>query len=76
MTAKPTLMKMKKLADCEVVVQIPDRNRAGEESVGRYARFCQTLGLRHRVVQLDEGVEDPAECHPGYLRDQIHAVLE
>lgn len=71
LTAKPTLEKMKKLGDCGRVIQIPDRDEAGEESVDRYAKFCQMLGLDHQVIWLEEGVKDPAECHVDYLRDKI-----
>lgn len=74
LTAKPTLEKMRKLGDCGLVIQIPDRDTAGYESVTWYTRFCHQLGLRHAVVWLDEGVKDPAECHPDYLRDQIAAI--
>jgi hypothetical protein len=75
LTAKPTLEKMKKLGDCGMVIQIPDRDEAGQESVGRYAHFCQQLGLKHKVIRLDDGVKDPAECHPDYLRDKIQEQL-
>lgn len=75
LTAKPTWDKFKKLADCGMVVQIPDRDTAGQESIAKYADFCQQLGVRHRVLHLDEGVKDPAEAHPDYLKDRIHAVL-
>lgn len=75
LTAKPTLEKMKKLGDCGVVIQIPDRDTAGQESAPRYARLCETLGLEHRVLWLDEGADDPGECHVEYLRDKIDAAL-
>jgi hypothetical protein len=39
--------------------------------VSRYAHLCGQLGLKHRVVWLDEGVKDPADCHVDYLRDKI-----
>lgn len=73
LTAKPTLEKMKKLGDCGTVIQIPDRDEAGEESIGRYEKFCHQLDLHHKVIWLDEGVHDPAECHPEYLKDRIAA---
>ena len=71
LTAKPTLEKMKKLGDCGMVIQIPDRDEAGQESVERYAKLCHQFGLEHRVIWLDEGVKDPADCHPEYLRERI-----
>jgi hypothetical protein len=73
--AKPTWEKMKKLGDCGLVIQIPDRDEAGRLSVARYAMLCQKLGVEHRVIWLDEGVKDPAECHPEYLRDKIHGAI-
>lgn len=73
--AKPTPEKMRKLGDCGVVIQIPDRDEAGQQSIIRYASLCQTLGLEHRVLWLDEGAKDPDDCHPDYLRDKIHALL-
>jgi hypothetical protein len=75
LTAKPTLEKMKKLGDCETVIQIPDRDEAGEQSIGKYARFCKELGLKHKVVWLDEGVKDPAECAVAYLKDKIYEQM-
>jgi len=71
LTAKPTMEKMKKLGDCGLVIQIPDRDEAGRESVQRYAALCAQLGLDHRPIWLGEGVKDPAECHVEYLRDRI-----
>jgi len=73
--AKPTREKMKKLGDCGTVIQIPDRDEAGQESIGRYAQYCAQLGLTHKVIKLDEGVKDPAECHVDYLRDRIQECL-
>jgi hypothetical protein len=75
LTAKPTLEKMKKLGDCGTVIQIPDLDEAGEQSIGVYAKYCQQLGLKHKVVRLGEGVKDPAECHVDYLRDRIQEML-
>lgn len=75
LTAKPTWEKMKKLADSELVIQIPDRDAAGSESVDRYAKFCWQLGLKHQVIWLDEGVKDPDECAVEYLKDCINSVL-
>lgn len=75
LTAKPTMEKMKKLGDCGLVIQIPDRDEAGRESSTRYAHLCGQLGLKHRVIKLDEGVKDPAECHVDYLRDKIQECL-
>lgn len=71
LTAKPTIEKMKKLGDCGTVIQIPDRDEAGQESVHRYAKLCAQFGLKHKVVWLDEGVKDPAEAHVDYLKDKI-----
>jgi hypothetical protein len=76
LTAKPTLEKMKKLGDCNQVIQIPDRDEAGKESTYLYAKYCQQLGLRHGVVWLDEGVKDPDECSPAYLYDKIKAAID
>ena len=73
LTAKPTIEKMKKLGDSGIVIQIPDRDNAGQESVYRYAKLCHQLGLDHRPIWLDEGVKDPADCHVDYLKDRIHA---
>lgn len=75
LTAKPTAEKMKKLGDCGLVIQIPDRDEAGHESVFRYAKFCDQLGLRHKVVWLDEGAKDPDDCHPDYLKEKIEEQL-
>lgn len=75
LTSKPTLEKMKKLGDCGTVIQIPDRDEAGQHSVQAYARLCQQLGLQHKVVWLDEGAKDPADCHVDYLRERIQAHL-
>jgi hypothetical protein len=75
LTAKPTFEKMKKLGDCELVIQIPDRDEAGHQSVARYASLCQRLGLRHEVIYLDEGVKDPDECAVEYLKDKIQEVV-
>lgn len=75
LSSKPTLEKMKKLGDCGTVVQIPDRDEAGAQSVQVYAKFCHQFDLKHRVVHLDEGVKDPDECSPDYLRDKITEVL-
>lgn len=75
LTAKPTMEKMKKLSDSQVIIQIPDRDEAGQQSVSRYASLCHQLELKHRVVWLDEGVKDPAECHVDYLRDKIQEAL-
>ena len=75
LTAKPTMEKVKKLGDCGTVIQIPDTDEAGRESAHRYAQLCGQLGLKHRVIWLDEGVKDPAECHVDYLRDKIQEAL-
>lgn len=75
LTAKPTWEKMKKLADSGTVIQIPDRDAAGEESVEHYQKHCARLGLSHVVIWLDPGCKDPDDCHVDYLRDKIHAVL-
>jgi len=37
--------------------------------------MCKKLGLKHKVVRLDEGAKDPAECSPAYLKDKIEEVL-
>lgn len=76
LTSKPTLEKMKKLSSSQRVIQIPDRDEAGDQSVFVYAKYCQQLGLQHRVAYLGEGVKDPAECHPDYLRDRIEEHLK
>lgn len=76
LTAKPTMEKMRKLGGCGTVIQIPDRDEAGEQSVERYAKFCQQFGLKHRVVWLDPSCKDPAECHVDYLKDKIHAAID
>ena len=75
LTSKPTVEKMKKLGGCGVVIQIPDRDAAGSQSTVRYAELCQQFGLQHRILWLDEGVKDPAECSIDYLRDRIHDLL-
>jgi hypothetical protein len=71
LTAKPTLEKMKKLGDCGMVIQIPDRDEAGKESMHRYAKLCDQLELEYRPIWLDEGVKDPDECPPDYLKERI-----
>lgn len=75
LTAKPTLEKMKKLCDSGIVIQIPDRDAAGQESIDRYASLCAKLGLEHRVIWLDEGAKDPDDCAVAYLKDRIDGVL-
>jgi len=75
LTAKPTWDKMKKLGECGTVIQIPDRDEAGHQSVHRYAALCHQFNLQHRVVWLDEGVKDPAQCHVDYLRDRIQEMV-
>ena len=75
LTAKPTAEKMRKLADAGPVVQIPDNDEAGEESVLNYQRLAQKLGISLTVLRLPSGVKDPAECHPDFLRDLLHAHL-
>lgn len=75
LTSKPTWDKMKKLADSPLVIHFPDRDEAGTVSVGIYKEHCQTLGVSYHTVWLDEGVKDPAECHPDYLRDRLAQVL-
>ena len=75
LTAKPTREKLRKLGDSPFIIQIPDRDETGELSVSVYKKACQELGIGHKVVWLDEGVKDPAECHPDYLKDKISGVL-
>jgi len=75
LTAKPSIEKLKKLGDCDSVIQIPDRDAAGEESVKSYASMCKKLKFKYKVLWLDEGVKDPAECHPEYLKDKIQELL-
>jgi len=75
LTAKPTAEKMKKLGDSGTVLQIPDRDEAGYQSVGYYSRHCQQLGLTHKVIWLDEGVKDAAECASEYLKEKIYQAL-
>lgn len=78
LTSKPTWDKMKKLADCGLVIQIPDNpeiDDAGRHSIEKFAEYCGKLGLRHKVVYLGGGVKDPAECHADYLRDKIQELL-
>jgi hypothetical protein len=75
LTSKPTWEKMKKLSDSLLVVQVPDRDEAGEQSVQIYARYCHRLGLKHKVIHLDEGCKDPADCHVDYLKDKIEEAI-
>jgi hypothetical protein len=75
LTARPTLEKMKKLSDCSFIIQIPDRDEAGELSTGIYAKLCAQLGIGYKMLWLDEGVKDPAECSVEYLRDRIEGLL-
>lgn len=75
LTARPTMEKMKKLGDCPFIIQIPDRDEAGEMSTGIYAKFCAQLGLGYKMLWLDEGVKDPAEAHVDYLRERIEGLL-
>jgi DNA primase len=75
LTAKPSWEKAKKLSDSPFVIQIPDRDETGRLSTETYARFCSALGIRHKVLWLDEGVKDPAECSVEYLSDRITELL-
>ena len=75
LSSKPPLEKMKKLGDCVTVIQIPDRDDAGEQSITVYAKFCRQLGLTHKVLWLDEGAKDPDDCAVEYLRDRIQSLL-
>ena len=50
LTAKPTMEKMKKLGDCGVVIQIPDRDEAGQ-------------GKRHSVCQALSAIGTGASAH-------------
>lgn len=75
LTAKPSWEKMVKLSESGTVIQIPDRDEAGRQSVDVYGNFCAALGLNHKVLELGEGVKDPDDCHPAYLRDIIEELL-
>jgi DNA primase len=75
LTAKPTLEKLKKLADSPLVIQIPDKDKAGEESVAVYAQYCKAKGIPYKTLHLGEGVKDPGDCHPDYLRERIEELL-
>jgi hypothetical protein len=75
LTAKPSWEKALKLGDSPLVIQIPDRDEAGLRSVEVYARYCASMGISHKVLWLDEGCKDPAECSPDYLREKIDALL-
>lgn len=75
LSAKPTWEKMKKLSESPCVIQIPDRDEAGQLSVQRYREMCGKLSIPYQYIWLDEGVKDPDDAHPEYLRDRIHAML-
>lgn len=75
LTAKPSWEKMKKLGDCPFVIQIPDRDEGGLKSIPVYAMMCKDLNIGHKVLMLDEGVKDPDECHPDYLKGKIEELL-
>jgi hypothetical protein len=75
LTAKPSWEKMKKLGDCPFIIQIPDNDEAGAESVKAYASMCHNLGIGHKVLHLDLAVKDAAECSPLYLKDMIEELL-
>jgi len=76
LSAKPTWDKFKKLGDCPVVFQIPDRDAAGVASTTHYAMLCQKLGVPYHALTLDEGVKDPGECHPDYLKERLEIALD
>ena len=44
-------------------------------SIGLVAKMCVQLGIGYKMLWLDEGVKDPDECHPDYLRDKIGGML-
>ena len=46
LTSKPTREKMKKLGDSGTVIQIPDRDEAGRQSIGTYAQVLSPIGTR------------------------------
>jgi hypothetical protein len=75
LTARPTEEKFKKLADCSKIVQIPDNDDAGEQSIEVYKKFAKLIGVRHTVLKLDSSVKDPSECHPNYLKELLSNVL-
>lgn len=75
LTAKPSLEKMKKLADAGIIIHIPDTDAAGAESIEVYRKFCNQLQMEYRLVKLGEGVKDPDDCHPDYLKDCIKSKL-
>ena len=70
-----TWEKMKKLGDSPFVIQIPDRDEAGKQSIALYAKMCIQLGLGYKTLWLDEGVKDPDECDLDYLRDKISDLI-
>jgi DNA primase len=75
LTAMPTEEKVAKLSYCRTLIQIPDNDKAGKESVQKYSSVCKQYGIDHRVLWLHESVKDPAECSPIYLKDRIEEFL-
>ena len=75
LTAKPTFEKMKKLGDCPFIIQIPDTDETGKMSMSVYAEMCAQLGIGYKMLWLDEGVKDPDQCHPDYLKEKIEGLL-
>lgn len=75
LTARPMLEKLKKLGDSPFVIQIPDRDDAGIMSADLYAQLCKKLGIRYKRLTLDDGVKDPDDCHPEYLKTKIQELL-
>ena len=75
LSSKPTWEKMRKLTYSPLLIQIPDRDEAGAQSMVRYKEMCKTLNIPYRHIWLDEGCKDPDECSPAYLYDRIQEVL-
>ena len=75
LSSKPTWEKMRKLTYSPLLIQIPDRDEAGTQSMARYKEMCRTLNIPYRHIWLDEGCKDPDECHPDYLKDRLAAVV-
>jgi DNA primase len=75
LTAKPRLVKVKKLTHSPGMILIPDNDETGRASEKKYSELCNQLQLPMAVVRLS-GVKDPGECHPDYLWDRLQPLVE
>jgi len=71
LTAKPTPAKMKKLAQSDGVILIPDNDATGVQSVEVYREYCKKLKIPFETLILPGSVKDAGECSPLYLQDAL-----